>query len=465
MTEASKPPSRTPEEAAAHAAAWAPLLPAILLTHFPDQATLDALRPEAPPLAVVAEINRAVARAALAAGSKVLVQVADAAEFRAWLDSPAEQPRTPMAWRRRAPRLMGDAALAALGLDLREVARPKPRRSLGSPAERLVQAAFAPDPPGFEALAEELLQAGRQGVLDQAVRRAAERYEEESVAHLENLLFLTAEAKAVPPTGRAVFVVLPVVLPEDGPAPEAAYIAESFLAAGVAGELSELRLLPAWRAPGPLLALDPVGLRRALEEMLAGREPAALPPATEAELAEEGVGLLLGVNLAWDVPEWAQIDRSPAPDLAALAEGGAAPDPQAEEHAAADDALDAAFEAWAEEIADRFQGCAPLNLVGASELEEVLEMYFGPPGGEAAAEIPESLAELADFVLMAEQEAGGAPIVGHIAARDTARLTLALYTKEGRFLDSRDFDLAALPPEAVESLGELVELVETPPGR
>ncbi|WP_149537939.1 hypothetical protein [Siccirubricoccus phaeus] len=461
VTEAGKPPSRTPEEAAAHASAWVPVLPAILLTHFPDQGTLDALRPEAPPLPVMAEINRAVARAALAFGTKVLVQVADAAEFRAWLESPAESPRNPLAWRRRAPRLMGDAALATLGLDPRRVERPKPRRSLGSPAERLVQAAFAPDPPAFEALAEELLQAGRQGVLDQAVRRAADRYEDDSVEHLEDLLYLTAEAKAVPPTGRAVLVALPMVLPEDRPAPEAAFIAESFLASGAAGEFAELRLLPAWRTPGPLLDLAPVAMRRALEDMLAGREPSALPPATEAELAEEGIGLLLGLNLSWDIPEWAEIDRSPAPDPTAPADL-AALDPQTAAHAAVEDAAEDAFDSWAEEIADRFRDCVPLHLVGASQLEAELEDYFGEA---TLADIPETLVELGDFVLMAEQEAGGVPIVGHIAGRDGVRLSLALYTKEGRFLDSRDFDLAALPPEALDQLGELVELVETPPGR
>jgi len=238
----------------------APDLSSVLITHYPDAETLDTFRPGESDVALVSEVNRAVASALVEAGVEVFVQVADRALFRRWMDGRPDTPKNRLAWRNRGSLLRGAAALEVLGVDpgkIRPAARPAGGKTSLSPADRLMRAFAGDDDRAFRLLAEDLITEGRQGVLGLAVRKVTERFGDDAAADLELELLEIAEGAAIGPSGWANLVALPVALPPEG-LPDAEALGGSLLASGVLGEALEIRFLGAWRAAEAFEALEPV---------------------------------------------------------------------------------------------------------------------------------------------------------------------------------------------------------------
>lgn len=438
------------EDALALARELAPRMGAVVLTHFPDADTLDLMRPGAGPLETIAALNRALALELAREGVQVLVQVADRAAFRRWMDGRADTPEARMSWRNHRGLLQGAAAFQALGLDPKVATPPTPAKASGTPADRLVRA-FADEEGGeFDDLAEALVAAGRDGVLDQAIRKVAARYGEEAAQDLAQDLLAVAEAARIGPAGWASLVALPVALPPGTP-PDAASMGESLIASGAVAEALELRFLPEWRAPEALDALPPGALRQVLVEMVAGEEPAALPPAKPTQLQESGFGVLVGLQYDWAIPSWEEIATHGLPEPPE--EGKETPEEAARTRI---------FERWRAAAYEAGDGCVPLALVPFSEATAEIEDFL-----EEAGEQTGGLTEIREFVEMARGEAAGEEVVCR-ATVEGDRLHLALYTRPGRFLDELVLEAAQLPVPAAEMpelLQAFVPLVTQPPGR
>ncbi len=422
----------------------------VLLTHYPDRDTLDTFRPSAADFDTVTATNRAVATTLAAMGVEILVQRADRAAFRRWMQKRHDTAEVRRSWIDRAKLLQGDAALGLLGIDPPKT-RPAERYSAapGPIADRLINAFNDDIDETFEDLANGLIGAGRDDVLQLAIRKLGERDGDEAADTLEADLLATAASGRFGPAGWAELVALPVALPSRELPDAAASIAASFIACGFLEDSAEIRFLPGWRSPAALAELSPVTLRRVLHDLVAGAEPKDLPPADTDDLARDGFGLLLGLQIDWDIPIWDQI----------VANG---PD-----HAPGDDEPEEArraqlLDAWRVKMFDAHHGCVPLALVAATEAGAEIADFL-----EEAAEHAGAIDEIRAFIAMVRREANGEEIVGH-ATVDDERLELALYTHSGRFMDSltlaRD-RIPATPDEMADLLASLVRVVKHPPGR
>lgn len=429
--------------AASLAQELAPDLGAVLFTRFPDADTLDTLRPDGPDLATVTAATRAAATALAAAGVQVFTQVADRASFRRWLDSKGDTPETRLAWRDRERLIQGPAALEALGIDPR-VARPraKAKPGTGSPADRLVRAFADEGGAAFEDLAHELIEAGRDGVLEVAARKIQERYGDEAEEDFATDLLWFAEGAEIGPTGWAELVALPVAL-QPGTPPDAASLGASLIASGVLADALEIRFLPDWRTPKALFDLKATALRRVLTDMVAGREAADLPPASSASLSEEGFGLLLGLQIDWDIPLWEDIVVNGLPEEPEDEEEEAET-PEEQERATL-------FDRWRTAVFESGGGCVALALVRASETGSEIAAFL-----EEAREQTGGLEEIREFVAVARQEAAEEEVVCRLEPIGDG-LEISLYTRQGRFLDSISLTAEQLPA----SIEEMPRLIET----
>jgi hypothetical protein len=451
-----RPPDRRTEtvaEAIAQAEALArdvaPDLATILLTHHPDADTLDTLRPGETDLETAQAVARAVAAEMVRAGVRVLVQRADKAAFRRWMQGRDDTPEIRRAWVDRGRLLCGAAAFEALGLS---PAPSPPRRKLGAApgpiADALLAAFDDPEDEGFDDLAQQLLEAGRDDVLDLAIRKIAAREGEGAAGDLRSDLAAAAEGGPLGPAGWAELVALPVALPT-GEVPDAEALAASLLASGAVPESVELRFLPGWRSPDALDDLSPGAVRRVLADLVAGVEPRDLPPGDTDELQRRGFGVLVGLRMDWTIQGWDEI--------AAL--GGLPEEP--EEETPEEARLGDAFDRWRSAAFDATGGCVPLALVAPSEIAEEIEEFL-----EEAAE-HRGLDEIREAVATARREAGSDDIVCRPEVIGD-RLELHFYTDRGRFLDSLVLGPDELPVRADEMprlLEAIVRLVADPPGR
>ncbi|MBL6080119.1 hypothetical protein JMJ56_19055 [Belnapia sp. T18] len=359
------------EAATALALDVAPLLDAVILTHHRDADTLDLMRPGEAELETVRATNRAVAAELDLEGVEVIVQRADRAAFRRWMQGRDDTPENRRAWIDRARLIRGAAALRLLGLEIEEETDIEPPAfgpAPGPVADRLL-AAYFEDGDQFRDLTQEILEAGRLDILDLAGRKIGERQGEDGMAEFGGALLALAESGTAGPAGWAALVALPVALPT-GHAPSATALAESLLASGFFNESEEVRFLPGWRSPQALAGLEAAGMRRMLLDLAEGREPADLPPGDTDDLARHGFGLLLGVQFDWSIPTWEQI-----------AAAGGLPDesdPEAEAMRRA-----ALFQRWRSAAFHAHGGCVPLELVPpsevGSEIAEFLAEADDPP--------------------------------------------------------------------------------------
>jgi hypothetical protein len=448
MPQAPAPDEEALEQATTLARSIADQIDAIVLTHYPDADTLDTLRPGETDLDTAHAINGAVALELAAAGVDILVQRADRSAFRRWLHDGEDTPERRRGWINRGHLLRGAAAWAALGLDMPK-ATPKPSfaKAPGPTANRLLDAFGQEEGGAFEPLVEALLEAGRDDVLELAVRKLSEYQSDENADDLTAFMLEKAEAATIGPSGWAELVALPVALPAGQP-PDAVELAASLIGSGLLEPTEQVSFLPGWRSPDALSDLSPVALRRVLLDLVAGIEPRDLPPGDTDDLARRGFGVLLGLRIDWDIPVWDVI----------AADGGLPDEP--EEDPAQDTARERLFDRWRAAVIEATPGCVPLSLVPPSELGAELEDFM-----DAAGEHTGGIKEIRDFVTTATEEAGGEAVVCRPEIVG-ATLELTLFTVSGRYLDHLAVTPDRMPVPAEDMLrlvGSFVTLVKERP--
>lgn len=433
----------------------APDLGALLLTHYADAETLDTMRPGETDLETIRAVNRAVAAEMTDQGVEVLVQRADRAAFRRWMQGRQDTPENRRAWIDRGRLLRGDAALQVLGLGPARSPSPKPRfnKQPGPIADQLLAAFVAGEEDDVEALAQDLLSAGRDDVLDLAIRKAAERHGGQNAEELGEALLSVAAGDAVGPSGWAELVALPVALPQ-GQLPDAAAISDGLIASGALEDTIELRFLPGWRSPQALASLSPGALRRVLLDMLSAAEPRDLPPGDTDELLRGGFGVLVGLQIDWDIPVWDDI----------LARGGLplATDDDGRGETAEEARAATLFDSWRGAVFEVSGGCVPLALVPPVEVGAEIAEFLDEAGAQTR-----GLEEIVEFAAKGRREAGDDEVVCRIEVVGEG-LELSLYTEQGRFLDSLSLPAERMPAKAVEMprlIGAFVRIVRDAPGR
>lgn len=431
----------------------APDVDAVLLTHFTDADTLDTLRPGGPDLATVTAINRAVAAELSGDGVEIVVQVAQRAAFRRWLQGRDDTPAARLGWIDRGGLLRGVEALRLLGLAPPAPSKPPTiGKAPGPVADRLLAAFDSEDDAAFEALAQALLAAGRDDVLDLALRKLADAEGEEAAAIIEGEVLALAEGAALGPSGWAALIALPVAVQVDA-LPDAVALGESLARSGALPESLEVRFLPGWRDPDAIAALSPCALRRVLLALVAGQEPADLPPGDTDLLKSRGFGVLLGLQLDWEIPVWDAIAaQGGLPAEALEADGATAEEAQATLR----------FDAWRAATFEAGGSCVPLALVPPSEVGAEIAEFLDEAEDQAG-----GIGEIQDFVAVGRQEAGSDDVVcrAEVVGED---LELTLYTERGRFLDSLTVPAGRLPAAAEAMLpliASFVRVVKDAPGR
>ncbi len=424
----------------------------ILITHYPDRDTLDTFRPGETDLETALEVHRAVAVELAARGVEIFVQRADRAAFRRWMQERDDTPENRRGWIDRVKRLRGAEALRLLGVDS---ATAPPRAKYGAApgpiADRLVAACNEEEGPAFEELTRDLLGASREDVFRLALRKMAGRHGDDAADALEGELLAMAEGGNFGPSGWAELVTLPVALPARD-LPDATALGESLAGSGVLRNTIEVRFLPGWRSPDALAELSPVAIRRVLLDLVAGAEPRDLPPGDTDDLAKHGFGLLLGLQVDWDIPIWDEIVAGGLPDAS----------DEDEEETPEQARRAALFDRWRGAAFDTHQGCVPLALVPPSEVGAEIADFLGE-----AAQHTNAIDDIRQFVAMVRREAGGEEIVGRLDVLDDG-LALTLYTERGRFLDSLTLTADRLPARATEMAGVIesfVRVVKDIPGR
>ncbi len=452
MTPVPKPTRLDASDQAAHLARdIAPDLDLVLLTHYPDTETLDTVRPGETDLQAVRASTRAVASEMLEAGVELVVQRADRAAFRRWMQGRDDTPANRRAWIDRSRLLRGPAALEALGLAASAVL---PGRTFGPApgplADRLLEEYGDEDSGAFDVLVQDLMAAGRTDVLDLAVRKLGERDGDEAGDDLNWVFLVAAEGAAIGPSGWAELVALPVALPTGG-APDGEELGQGLIGSGALADDEELRLLPGWRSPDALAELSYGAVRRVLLDVVRGDPPRDLPPGDTDELARRGFGVLLGLRFDWAIPVWDEI----------VAAGGL-PDEPGEDAETPDETRRAAlFDRWRSKVFQETQGCAPLELVAFSQVANAIADFI-----EEAGEQTGGLEEIRSFVAECRSRAGAEAVVcqPHVTG---GALELSIYTEAGAFLDRRTIPASKLPAPAEEMpplIHALVRAVQGDPG-
>ena len=233
----------------------------------------------------------------------------------------------------------------------------------GTPADRLLRAWLDQDDEAFAMQAEEFIAGGRDGVLSTALRKLADRYEEDAVEDFVLALTEIAEvADADTGFDLAELVLLPMLV--TGALPDPAPLATGLAASGAVPAEAEITFLAGWRSAEAIGGLSPVALRRVLLDVAQGRPPADLPALEAAAVTEGTVAVLVGAVLFRAAPS----ADDPDLDLDAL-------DALAE---AKIEASSEAFEAWREALTPEQTGgglvlavCAPSEL--GDEIRSLLE--------------------------------------------------------------------------------------------
>jgi hypothetical protein len=443
------------DEAVSLARDVAPDLETVLITHYADVETLDTLRPGETDLDMIRAVNRAVAVEMLDAGVEVLVQRADRGAFRRWMSGREDTPENRRTWIDRGRLLRGKAALDVLGIKDRIPAGPETFGKAPGPIADWVLEAFGDEDRGaFDALVQNLMEAGRTDVLDLAIRKLGERDGDAAGDELDWVLREAAEGAAIGPSGWAELVALPVALPTGEP-PDGEAVAAGLVASGALPESEEVRLLPGWRSPDALDDLSYAGVRRVLLDMVADKPPRDLPPGDTDELSRRGFGVLIGLRIDWDIPIWEEIEAAGMPPDDYDDEGFGDDDETAQ-----DDARRAKlFDAWRGSVFQNGEGCVPLGLVALSETSNEIIDFLAEAGEQTG-----GLGEIREFVAGVRRNASGEDVFGRCRIIDDA-LELSVYTAAGQFLDSLTLPAGRLPVPAEDMpalIGAFVRLQEGP---
>ena len=423
----------------------------ILLTHYADVETLDTLRPGETDLRTVQAVTRAAAAELHQAGVELLVQRADRAAFRRWMANRDDTPDNRRAWIDRTRLLRGPAALELLGLPASDA---PPRQSFGRApgpvADRLLEAFKDEDSDEFDGLVQALMTAGRIDILDLAVRKRAEQQGDEAGDELDWVMSVAAEGAAIGPSGWAELVALPVALPS-GDVPDGEALGAGLIASGALADSEEVRFLPGWRSPDALADLSFGAVRRVLLEMVDGKAPRDLPPGDTDDLARRGFGVLVGLRIDWDIPVWEAI----------VASGGQQESPDDDVDPTPEEAeRSARFDLWRGSVFQSGQGCVPLAVVAFSQVANEIADFLADAGEHTG-----GLEDIRAFVADGRSKAGGDEVVcrPEIVGDD---LELALYTVDGRFVDSLMMPASRLPARAEQMpqlIAALVRVVQDAP--
>jgi hypothetical protein len=411
----------------------------IVITHYADADTLDILRPGMTDLAIVRRINLAVAGEFAALGVKVFVQRADRAAFRRWLDGHPDPEQNRLAWIDRGRLLPMGAGLKLLGVfQAPDVAPPAPGKVPGPHADRLVETYADEDDTDFRELAEIMIAAGRDDIIELALRKTRDQLGDEAADNVAFAFREIAEAGDFGPSGWAELVALPMAL-IPGSVPEAGELSANLVGSGALSDTLEVRFLPGWRSPDALAELHATKLRRVLLDLIAGQEPRDLPPGDTDDLAASGFGVLVGLQIDWDIPVWEDVflngvQQQPDEDEET---------PQAAERAAV-------FERWRLAVAEASGGCVALRLVRPTQLPDELSGFMDEAGAHAR-----GIEDIRDFVAMVRREANDEEVVCRLKVMGQG-LEISLYTKAGRFLDTLTLPASRLPAP----VGEMAPLIE-----
>ena len=188
--------------------------------------------------------------------------------------------------------------------------------------------------------------------------------------------------------------------------------------------------------------------------MAAGTEPRDLPPGDSDELVKDGFGVLVGLQIDWDIPIWDDI----------VAEGGLPLSTDEDEQTETPEEARAAalFDGWRGAVFEAHGGCVPLALVSPSEVGAEIADFLAEAGTQTR-----GLEEIVDLVANARRDAGDDEVVCRLEVVGEG-LELSLYTEQGRFLDSLTLPAERMPAKAVEMprlVGAIVRLVKDTPGR
>lgn len=435
----------------------------VFLLYCPDPETQRVVMPEQPDHGLQNRLDTAIATELAANGVEVVVQVVDLAAYLAWLGGHESTRHWRTAYRDPARLARGTAALELLAVPPSAVRprpqRPPPRQRKGTPADRLVRA-WLEDDPEFDRMLGTLLDDGRQGVLDIAIRKVAEDYVTEDAVDFIMMLHEEAEgAELEPGTWATLFVVAALVNPEIPKMPDPVPISEGMRASGHFGAGREVSILPAWFDPEAVTSMTACTLRRTLRDLAGGRMPSAVSPVDRPPTDGAVVMLGMAVNrypIPWE--EAAETldengeGRSPVQDV----------DPVLEMH-------DAAFERWRDVLLASNSDFIDIRLPTVpSQLAADLDAAAADQAGDHEdASAGPSADELRDFVEIAAGEAGKEALVC-VPSIVNGRVELSLYTASGRLLDARDFgeaELGALPPRLRAAVAAMVPIAARPPGR
>jgi hypothetical protein len=438
------------EEAVFLARDVAPRLHSILITHYSDADTLDTLRPGETDLDFVTALNRAVGEEFAALGVSVFVQRADRAAFRRWMQGRADTAENRLSWVDRGRLLRGPDALTVLGAGpIQGPSRPVLGHVPGPIADRVVESYSDEDDADFLELARTLIAAGRDDALELAIRKASDQLGEDSAADMSFAFREIAEAAEAGPSGWAELVALPMALVV-GSVPDAAELGASLISSGALPDTVEIRFLPGWRSPDALAGLHATAVRRVLLDLVAGVEPHDIPPGDTDDLAKSGFGVLLGLQIDWDIPVWDDVYFNGLPQ-----------EPEEGEGASEDEERATAFQRWRMSAAEASGGCVPLGLVPPSKVQDEISSFM-----DEAEEHARPVEEIRDFVAMIRREANDEEVVCRLEVIRSAFI-ISLYTRAGRFLDSLTLSAERLPvsAEGMASLIEtLVPVVRAAPG-
>jgi hypothetical protein len=420
----------------------------VRLTHFLDAGTLAAVKPDEPDLDLDLQnrITRATATELLRSGVDVTLQIVDRDAYFAWLEGRANTAEARASFRNPSRQIGGSGVIRELGLDPRTLKQgPRAGRGAGggSPEDRLVRA-FLDDSDEIDDLAEDLIAADRHGVIDMAASRIAARGGSEAVKRFNEALTFLAETDDAGARGWAEISVV-VAATDGGVFPDASAAADGLTGCGAFPDGAAF--LPEWRTVDAVLSLHPCSLRRVLADLIAGREPADLPPAKPGAVSVSGLLALVGVAFGSD---------------------GDDSEPEDEDRYEKEfDEKENAFDRWADGRAAAVHGLVGLlHPLPPSELADEIDWFLDACDDVADSCPPVGLMEIRDFVGMALAEAGGADGVCHVVVTPDGGLDLTMATRAGRILDTRTVagsDLPAEPSAVIRQIREIAEVVVAGP--
>jgi hypothetical protein len=434
----------------------------VFFLHCPDAETHRVVMPDQPDHGLQCRLDTAFAAELVANGVELAVQVVDRAAYISWLAGHQSNSEWRAAYRDPGRLMRGEAALELLGVPPSAV-RPRPRRPAsrqrkGTPADRLVRA-WLDDDPEFDTMLGVLLDDGRQGVLDVAIRKVAADYADEEVEDFKLALLDVAEAAEVERgTWAILFVVAVIVDPQIATLPEPMPIAEGIKASGHFVTGRDVLIVPAWFDPDAIISMTASALRKTLRDIIGGGTPSG--PRPLAKPPSHGTLVMLGVTVDDYPKSWEDA-------VEAVEEKD---DDQSRDHDVSSpvlERLDAAFENWSDGLLASNPALIDVRLpIVASQLANDLEFAAEQFDVDGDAATPTSSDELRDFVEIAAGEAGEEGLVC-IPRVVSNRVELSLYTTSGRLVDTRDFgdaELGAAPASMLAAVAAIVPISDQPPG-